>query len=121
MSIFGTVYPCLSIPKCWRQRRLGVEASAPLASMVITPLIQNVINILNYKFCGCVFVDLYKIMRRDRNFTKLLHVWKGWYDNSTKDMKPEYTELVKLWNEVSVENGKPRETLDIFISAREAT
>jgi peptidyl-dipeptidase A len=49
--------------------------------------------------------DLYEIMRRDRNFTKLLHVWKGWYDNSTKYMKPLYKELVELWNEVSVESG----------------
>ena len=60
-------------------------------------------------------------MRRDRNFTKLLHVWKGWYDNSTKDMKPVYSKLVKLWNDVSIENGKPRETLGIFINTRDKT
>lgn len=46
-------------------------------------------------------------MANSNDFNKLLTAWKGWHDNSTKDMKKFYERYVELYNAKAKDMGKP--------------
>jgi peptidyl-dipeptidase A len=49
--------------------------------------------------------DLTNLLATSTNFTLLLKAWKGWYDESTKEMKPLYIKYVDLYNKKALGMG----------------
>lgn len=54
--------------------------------------------------------ELTKLMQEERNPDVLNWAWKGWRNETGKQMKSLYAEMVKLLNVGAVENGRDQPT-----------
>eukprot|EP00794_Sanderia_malayensis_P011393 gene11393-12579_t len=55
--------------------------------------------------CLSLDPDLYKIMRKSRDYNELLFAWKGWRDSTGPKMKATYKEFVDKLNIGAKDNG----------------